>query len=272
MVEGIKVEAVVHVAGDSAMAIESDESLVRAVVEGSEQALAGIYDRHGNAVFAAAMRVSGDRSTAEEVVQETFLALWNRAEQFDAGRGVLQAWLVTIARHRAIDRLRAASRHDRASSFSSFVATDADDHSIGDWLTASGELIGVSGPEPLPEAALADKETRASIAEALASLAPLERRVIELAYDGGLTQSEIAATLGWPIGTVKTRTRRALRRLREALDGSDASARTQATRPHIGDQGTEARSANSQVAAVGSFGGHRWPAPVDSACCGATLS
>lgn len=229
MVEAIDVDGVVHVGGDTQMALASDASLVRAVVNGSEDALAGIYDRHASAVFAAAMRVSGDRSIAEEVVQETFLALWNRAEQFDAARGVLQAWLVTIARHRAIDRLRAASRHDRATSFSSFVASDADDHSIGDWLTASGELIAVGGPEPLPEAALTDKETRASIAEALASLAPLERRVIVLAYDGGLTQSEIAATLGWPIGTVKTRTRRALRRLREQLDGSTASVRTQGT-------------------------------------------
>ena len=161
--------------------------------------------------YAAAMRASGDRWVAAEVVQETFLALWNRAELFDPSRGTLPAWLTAIARNRAIDRLRAAGRHDRAASFSSFVRTDADDHSVVEWLTATGELVGVAGAEPAPEIALSNKETRASIEDALMSLDPAERRVIVLAYDGGLTQSEIAATLGWPIGTVKTRTRRALR-------------------------------------------------------------
>ena len=176
--------------------------------------------------YAAAMRASGDRWVAAEVVQETFLALWNRAELFDPSRGTLPAWLTAIARNRAIDRLRAAGRHDRAASFSSFVRTDADDHSVVEWLTATGELVGVAGAEPAPEIALSNKETRASIEDALMSLDPAERRVIVLAYDGGLTQSEIAATLGWPIGTVKTRTRRALRRLRDRLEGRDAGGLT----------------------------------------------
>ena len=200
----------------------SDASLLRDMIAGSEEALAGLYDRHGGAVHAAAMRASGDRWVAAEVVQETFLALWNRAELFDPSRGTLPAWLTAIARNRAIDRLRAAGRHDRAASFASFVRTDADDHSLIEWLTATGELIGVASAEPAPEIALSIKETRASIEDALMSLEPAERRVIVLAYDGGLTQSEIAATLGWPIGTVKTRTRRALRRLRDRLEGRDA--------------------------------------------------
>jgi RNA polymerase sigma-70 factor (ECF subfamily) len=249
MVEGIEVDGVEHAASDLAMAPASDASLVRAVMDGSQEALAGLYDRHGTAVFAAAMRASGDRSIAAEVVQESFLTLWDRAESFDATRGALAAWLATIARNRAIDRLRSAKRHDRASSFSSFATAVADDHSIGDWLTASGELIGAGGPEPLPEVVLTDKETRGSIADALASLAPMERRVIELAYAGGLTQSEIAIELGWPIGTVKTRTRRALRQLRERLDGSDAGVR-----------------------AVGSRGSRRWSAPFDPGCTGAIAS
>ena len=196
----------------------SDTSLIRDMIEGSQQAVAGLYDRHGAAVFAAAMRASGDRTIAAEIVQETFLILWDRAELFDPSRGSLPGWLAAIARNRAIDRLRAAARHDRAISFSSFARIEGDDHSVVEWLTASGELIGAAGPEPVPEAALSDKETRASIAEALASLDPMERRVIVLAYDGGLSQSEIAASLGWPIGTVKTRTRRALRHLRDRLE------------------------------------------------------
>ena len=197
----------------------SDASLVRELIGRSEEALGALYDRHNGAIFAAAMRASGDRAVAAEVVQDTFLALWDRAERFDPRRGTLTAWLATIARNRAIDRLRAAARHERAASFSSFGLTEMDDHSVVEWLTASGELIGVAGPEPVPEVALVDKETRASIEDALDSLDPAERRVILLAYDGGLSQSEIAASLGWPIGTVKTRTRRALRHLRDRLEG-----------------------------------------------------
>ena len=206
---------------------EADASLVRRVIEGSQEALAYLYDRHAQTVFAAALGTSRDRWIAEEVVQETFLTLWNRAEQYDPSRGALRAWLLTIARNRAVDRLRAAGRHDRAATFSSFGTGAADDQSIAEWLTASGELIVMAGPEPGPELALSDKETRASIHDALASLAPLERQVIVLAYDDGLSQSEIAAHLGWPLGTVKTRTRRALGRLRELLAGwdGDESAR-----------------------------------------------
>ena len=99
---------------------ESDADLVRQLIEGSQDALAGLYDRHARAVFATAMRASRDRGIAAEVVQETFLALWNRAELFDPSRGALPAWLATIARNRAIDRLRAAGRHERAATFSSF--------------------------------------------------------------------------------------------------------------------------------------------------------
>lgn len=208
----------------------SDAALVREVIEGSQDALARLYDRHGNAVFAAAMRASRDQWIAAEVVQETFLTLWNRAELFDQARGALSTWLLTIARNRAVDRLRSASRHERAAAFSSFARTQSDEHSIVEWLTASGELIGAAGPELAPEIALTDKETRASIQEALDALNPVERRVIMLAYSAGLSQSEIAASLGWPIGTVKTRTRRALRHLRERIERPQAGVRTEDSR------------------------------------------
>ena len=212
----------------------SDTRLMCQMIGGSEDALAVLYDRYADAVFSAAMRANRDRWIAAEVVQETFLALWNRAEQFDPSRGTLPGWLATIARNRAIDRLRSASRHERAASFSSYARTEADDHSVVEWLTASGELIGVAGPELGPEIALTDKETRASIEEALASLDPVERRVIVLAYDGGLSQSEIATSLGWPIGTVKTRTRRALHRLRDRLERPGGRVPADATGPEHG--------------------------------------
>jgi RNA polymerase sigma-70 factor (ECF subfamily) len=194
-----------------------DEMLVREVRKGSESALGELYDRHADAVFASAMQMTRDRWMAEEVVQETFLALWERAEQFDPSRGALRSWLVAIARHRSIDRLRAAGRHHRAASFAAFRGVDADDQAIEERLAAVGDLIGVGAADPLPDVALTEKETRAAIEAAIGGLAPIERRVIVLAYDSGLSQSEIAASLGWPIGTVKTRTRRALRHLRERL-------------------------------------------------------
>jgi RNA polymerase sigma-70 factor, ECF subfamily len=218
--------------------LATEAGLVRAMVHGSQEALASLYDRHNAKVFAAAMRTCGDRWMAAEIVQETFLAMWSRAEQFDPSRGTLSAWLGTIARNRAIDRLRAAGRHDRAATFSSFGRSDVDDHAVVEWLTATGELIGVAGPEPAPEIALADKETRASIEQGLRSLDPLERLVIVLAYDRGLTQSEIAASLGWPIGTVKTRTRRALRNLRDRIERpgvgvpADVTGRPRGTSEH----------------------------------------
>lgn len=202
-------------AADPSVDLVTDTGLLRHMIGGSEAALAALYDRHGNAVYAAAMRVGRDPSIAEEVVQATFLTLWNRAELFDPSRGTLPTWLQAIARRRTIDHLRAAGRRGRAITLSSVIGADADRDSMGDWLTVSGELVGVAAPEPGPEHALASKETRASIEEALATLAPPERSVITLAYQTGLSQSEIAARLGWPIGTVKTRTRRALRHLRD---------------------------------------------------------
>jgi RNA polymerase sigma-70 factor (ECF subfamily) len=228
----------------------SDTRLMGQLIDGSEDALAALYDRHADAVFSAAMRANKDRWIAAEVVQETFLALWNRAELFDPSRGTLSAWLATIARNRAIDRLRSAARHERAANFSSFASSAADDHSVVEWLTASGELIGVAGPQPVPEVALSDKETRASIEEALNSLDPVERRVIVLAYDGGLSQSEIAASLGWPIGTVKTRTRRALRRLRDRLEGPGAGVPADTTGPERGTR-ENPRSTRTKLPAVG---------------------
>jgi RNA polymerase sigma-70 factor (ECF subfamily) len=197
----------------------SDTDLVREVIAGAHDALAVLYDRHSSVVFAVAMRTTRDRWMAGEVVQETFLALWDRAERFDPERGTLAAWLITIARNRSIDHLRAAGRHQRVATFSSFGDDGSDTRPVAEWLTESGELVSVA-TEVGPEVALADKETRSAIVDALDALDPLERQVLVLAYQAGLTQAEIAVELGWPIGTVKTRTRRALRRMREQLEAS----------------------------------------------------
>src|SRR6185436_8703195 len=105
-----------------------------------------------------------------------------------------------------------------------FGQADQDDLATAEWLTTAGELIGSAGPEPTPEVALTSREDRSAIEVAVAALDPVERAVIVLAYGSGLSQSEIAARLDWPIGTVKTRTRRALRRLRDRLEETHGSA------------------------------------------------
>ena len=200
----------------------ADGCLLREMMGGSEAAFAALYDRYSAPIFATAQQASRDRGIAAEVVQETFLALWNRAELFDPSRGSLIAWLSTIARNRTVDHFRAARRRSVAAPFSAFGEADPADTSI-DWFERSGELVAAAAPEPDPEAALSSKETREALAAGVAILRPPERQVILLAYQEGLTQSEIAARLGWPIGTVKTRMRRAHRRLRERLDRSSLS-------------------------------------------------
>jgi RNA polymerase sigma-70 factor (ECF subfamily) len=200
--------------------VTDDElALVRAVAGGSTDALAALYDRHADSIFATAVRSTDDRQVAEEVVQETFLALWNRAELFDPAAGSLGTWLRSIARHRAIDRLRAAGRRPR------LVSVDGDgpgalDADALDRAAASGAVVGGAAVGPGPEGHLALVETRETIRVALAGIPDAERTVILMAYQDELTQVEIAERLGWPLGTVKTRTRRALRRLRNALGES----------------------------------------------------
>ena len=194
-----------------------DAALVRMVAAGSEAALGDLYDRYVDAVFAAANRLTSDRQLAEEVVQETFLALWNRAELFDPSVGSLAAWLHTIARNRTVDRLRAAGRRPNLIPLSSAAGDDEQDQVALDRLVGAGTVIGGAAVGRGPEGELAVTELRDILRDALAELPEAERTAIVLAYREELTQSEIAQKLGWPLGTVKTRTRRALLRLREAL-------------------------------------------------------
>jgi RNA polymerase sigma-70 factor (ECF subfamily) len=187
---------------------------VAAVAAGSEDALAELYDRHVGAIHATAYRITGDRQVAEDVVQEVFLALWNRAERFDPAVGSLAAWLGTIARHRAVDRLRAAGRRPRLVALPT-VGDEAAEQALERALHAGGGTAGQGAGDPA--GALEASETRAAVGAALATMPDVEREVILLAYRDDLTQSEIAERLGWPLGTVKTRTRRALTRLRSVL-------------------------------------------------------
>jgi RNA polymerase sigma-70 factor, ECF subfamily len=197
--------------------LADDAALVREVAAGSQSALGDLYDRYVDAVYAAASRLTSDRQVAEEVVQETFLALWNRAELFDPKIGSLAAWLHTIARNRTVDRLRAAGRRPNLIPLSSAAGEDEGDGAALDRLVATGTVIGGAGIGSGPEGELAATELRQVLRDALAELPEAERTAIVLAYREELTQTEIADRLGWPLGTVKTRTRRALLRLRGAL-------------------------------------------------------
>ncbi len=202
-------------AGDRQRA--DDAALVREIAAGSEDALGTIYDRYVDAVYAAASRLTADRQVAEEVVQETFLALWNRAELFNPAMGSLAAWLHTIARNRTVDRLRAAGRRPNLVPLSAASGEDEQDSAALDRLVATGTVLGGTGLGPGPEGELVATELRLVLREALDELPDVERTAIVLAYREELSQSEIAERLGWPLGTVKTRTRRALLRLRGVL-------------------------------------------------------
>lgn len=194
-----------------------DVAVVRRMAAGSEAALEDLYDRYAASIFGAVYRLTSDRGTAEEVVQETFLALWNRAETFDPAAGSLAAWLHAIARNRTIDRLRAAGRRPSLVALSSAAAPDEDATQALERLVADGSIVGGARPTAGPEQAFEAAGVQEAIGTAIATMPEDERTVILLAYQEELSQSEIAARLGWPLGTVKTRTRRALLRLRQAL-------------------------------------------------------
>ncbi len=197
--------------------------LVQAVATGSQDALAALYDRHVDGVHAVALRLTNDRQIAEEVVQETFLALWNRAELFDPSIASLATWLRTIARNRTVDRLRAAGRRPALVPLPGHREDGEPDVGF-DRVGLDAVVLGGAAPDPDPERAAESADVRAAITSALAAMPEDERVVVVLAYREGLTQTEIAERLDWPLGTVKTRTRRALARLRAALEAGDVGA------------------------------------------------
>lgn len=180
-----------------------DAELVTRVAQGDEGALGQLYDRFGAVLYAVALRVVGQRADAEEIVMEAFAQAWREAGRFDTGRGSVAAWLTVMARSRALDRVRSQSRRERITD------------------TAAREepasAPAMSAGFPPPEASLLDAERGRAVGAALAALSPPQRQAIELAYYEGLSQSEIAARLGEPLGTIKTRVRLGMQKLREAL-------------------------------------------------------
>lgn len=181
----------------------ADGDLVARAAQGDERAIGSLYDRYGAVLYAVAYRIVGQRADAEEVVLEAFSQAWREAPRFEAGRGSVAGWLTMIARSRALDLVRARSRRDR------ITASAAADRP--DTPPAMGEF------RPDPGRALDTDERRRQVRQALETLSPPQRQAIELAYFEGLSQSEIAARLQEPLGTVKTRVRLGMQKLRECL-------------------------------------------------------
>jgi RNA polymerase sigma-70 factor (ECF subfamily) len=175
----------------------SREALVRRMASGDQIAMSELYDQTSALVFGLALRIVGDHALAEDIALEVYAQAWKQAADFDAGRGSPSAWLLTLARSRAIDARRARSR-DRAT----------------EPLEAAGET---SSDAPGPEALTAAAERHRFVQRALATLNDDMREVIHLAYFGGMSHSEIARRLDQPLGTVKTRIRAAMMQLRERL-------------------------------------------------------
>jgi RNA polymerase sigma-70 factor, ECF subfamily len=174
-----------------------DVGLVRRIAARDQGALGELYDRYGGMLLALAHRVLGAPGEAEEIVQETFLQVWDKARTYDPTRSSVSTWLVLLGRSRAIDRLRSRRAGERA-----------------------GEALRGQSPKHASPSGPADvlfRERRERVREELAALPLVQRDVLEMAFYEGLTQSEIAERTGLPLGTVKTRTLLAMKKLRTAL-------------------------------------------------------
>ena len=173
-------------------------SLVEQVAAGDQAALATLYDTTNRLVYGLILRVLSDTSSAEEVLLDVYTQVWRQAASYDTTRGTPLAWLTTIARSRAIDRLRSGWQ----------------DQQRKEPLETLGDAVADAAN---PEETTVASERQRLVRAALAELSPEQREVIELAYYSGLSHSEIAEKLNQPLGTVKTRTRLGMMKLREAL-------------------------------------------------------
>ena len=177
----------------------ADEELMPLIGEKDPEAFAVFYDRHGGVAFSLAYRIVGERAAAEDVTQEAFISIWRSGARFDRARGSVRSWMLGIVRNRAIDLLR--SRAGRAPSL------DFDDEAA----------LEASPAEERTEETALRHETAAELRGAIGELPGEQSKVIELAYFGGFSHSEIAGMLGVPLGTVKGRMRLGLEKIRTEL-------------------------------------------------------
>lgn len=182
----------------------SDLDLLRRLAQGDSAALAEFYDRHAGTLFGLACRIVGDAKEAEDVLQEVFLQIWDKAATFDVTQGRVLAWTLTLTRNKAIDRLRATQR--RRVRFVE-ETEDAPVHDHAAQVPSASDLAGKGEQAEL-------------VRRALAGLPAQQRRAIELAFFDGLSQTEIAVVLNEPLGTIKARIRRGMLKLRGELESA----------------------------------------------------
>jgi RNA polymerase sigma-70 factor (ECF subfamily) len=180
---------------------ERDVELLRRIAGGDRSAFASFYDQYAGLLFSIAVKVLNDARDAEDVLQEVFMQIWNRADAYDPLLGKPASWAVTITRNKAIDRIRASQRRSRLLEQATVETDVTPDHSP----SANEKLHG--------------KENAAMIRSVVAALPPEQRHAIELAFFSGLTQDEISQKLQEPLGTIKARIRRGMLKLREKLEG-----------------------------------------------------
>jgi len=190
----------------AAASSDVDLGLVRRMAAGDEQALSAFYDRWFPIVNGLITRILKSADDVEDVVEETFWQAWRQANRFAADRGSVQTWVLTIARSRALDRLR-ATRRLREDSI--------DDSGAGAAVADSAEISARSTSDPSADAE--HSERRRLVVAALNELPQEQRQALELGYFGGLSQTEIAERTGQPLGTIKTRMRLAMLKLRDRL-------------------------------------------------------
>lgn len=183
---------------DQSISLE-DVRIVRDMAAGKTDALTKFYDRWSADVYRIAISIVGVAQDAEEVVEDAFWQAWNQASRFDAARGQVRPWIANIARSRALDRLKSVKRRREGG-------LDA---------AAPGDLAISDNAENT----IASEERTAQVARALSTLPAAQREVIVMAYYGGLSQTEIATSTGEAIGTIKTRTRLGMQKLRESMSG-----------------------------------------------------
>jgi RNA polymerase sigma-70 factor (ECF subfamily) len=179
--------------------LREQAELLAGMARGDKSALAALYDQLSGPLYSLAFRVLNDASEAQDVIQDVFLQMWHKAGTYETSRGTVFTWAATLTRNRAIDRVRMRKRR--------------------------AELLADSAPELQPSALAGDdsagslwaQEKAGAVRAALAALAPEQKKAVELAFFGGLTQQEIASRLNEPLGTIKARIRRGLLKLRETL-------------------------------------------------------
>lgn len=179
----------------------SDLELIAAVVRRDERAASTLYDRYSPVMFGLALRITGETADAEEVVIDAFGQVWRDAERYDGTRASVAGWLTTIVRTRALDLMRSRARRTR----------------MGDAVTAAGEPVAMGTERPDPFTDTMEHERARHVSAALVDLPSAQREAIELAFFDGLTHQEVAERLAEPLGTIKTRIRLGMQKLRDVL-------------------------------------------------------